>query len=417
MSPIYNPDAEMAALGVMLLSPRAAAEGLTTLKGFDFYRPSHRTIFEAMASLLSEKQPVDIVTLKDALARDGQLGDVGGYDFLLDLSLQDGTPTNAEGYFRIVRRDSNRREAIESAKRIVRLANEDAEPESILAESSAIGERFTSTGARIPEVSLASALDRMLYGKRPKGHRTGFPMIDTDICEQRGGMAAGQYTLISAPSGKGKSTFMLSVMLPALRRGEPCVFGTFADLNDVDLMYRAVRFANPLGLGRLDEARGEEERRSVLDAAEEVAGWPWGLYDASGSDGANTIEVFRHWLDKWSSRHGAPTRVGMDYAQVIVTNDSRYLGNPTMVNQRVSHIVRMMASDYEAAFMMGSQVTKKEDGSYNTKHATDWFDHAAMEIQAHRGALKITKNRHGIDECEVPTVWDPRHLMVREAAE
>jgi replicative DNA helicase len=414
---LYSPEAEMAALGVMLLSEGAAQDGASGLSADDFYRPGNRLVFQAMQAIVARRQPIDMLTLPEELKRAGTLEAAGGADYLTDLDFAVPSPQNADVYFGAVRRHSNRRRVMDASRRLSRMAQDDEEPEAMLAEATAIGERLSIGGVVVPEVDVPAALERLLASKGGGGAPTGFPSIDHKICRRRGGLAKRQYTLVSAPSGEGKSSFILSVLFRALMRGERCAFGTFADLDEEEIMYRAVRFANKYGIGRLTDARDDEERRSVMDAADAVARWPWGLYDASESEGANSVEAFRAWLRKWSERHGSPTRVGLDYAQVIHTSDPRYSGHPTTANQRVAGLVRLMASKHDAAFLVGSQVTKKEDGSYQTKHASDWFDHAAMEIQVFRGQLKITKNRHGTDRCEVPTSWDPLKLVVGEMEE
>jgi len=53
----------------------SAAELLTR---DDFYRESHRRVFDAMAALAERSQPIDLVTLKDELVKGGALEAAGG---------------------------------------------------------------------------------------------------------------------------------------------------------------------------------------------------------------------------------------------------------------------------------------------------------------------------------------------------
>ena len=67
--PPHNLDAERSLLGGVLLDNQAFPEVLEHLKAEDFYRDAHRKIFEAMCELFGKSQPIDRITVKDALTR------------------------------------------------------------------------------------------------------------------------------------------------------------------------------------------------------------------------------------------------------------------------------------------------------------------------------------------------------------
>ena len=71
-------EAEESVLGAALMSGKAAEVALQKLRAEDFYQPAHQSIFEAIASLFDAKQPVDVVTVADALRRSGTLERIGG---------------------------------------------------------------------------------------------------------------------------------------------------------------------------------------------------------------------------------------------------------------------------------------------------------------------------------------------------
>src|SRR6266581_9142711 len=80
IAPPHNIDAEQSVLGAILLSDRSLyalviEEGL---RAEDFYRERHGTIYEAMLSLYSDSEPVDVVTVTDRLKQMGKLDGIGG---------------------------------------------------------------------------------------------------------------------------------------------------------------------------------------------------------------------------------------------------------------------------------------------------------------------------------------------------
>src|SRR5438128_2781319 len=80
VTPPHNLEAEQSVLGAILLSDRSLyalviEEGL---RADDFYRERHELIYEAMLSLYSDSEPVDVLTVVDRLRQMGKLEEAGG---------------------------------------------------------------------------------------------------------------------------------------------------------------------------------------------------------------------------------------------------------------------------------------------------------------------------------------------------
>jgi len=71
--PPQNLDAEESVLGAMMLSPGAIGAVSEVLDAGDFYRESHAKIYRAALSLYARGEPVDAITLVDALEERGEL--------------------------------------------------------------------------------------------------------------------------------------------------------------------------------------------------------------------------------------------------------------------------------------------------------------------------------------------------------
>lgn len=66
-TPAQDLAAEQSVLGAMLLSKDAIAEVVEVLRGGDFYRPTHESIFDAIVDLYGRGEPADAVTVADRL--------------------------------------------------------------------------------------------------------------------------------------------------------------------------------------------------------------------------------------------------------------------------------------------------------------------------------------------------------------
>ena len=106
-------------LGAVLVDNQAFNSAAEMLTREDFYRDSHRRIFDAMAALAERSQPIDLVTLKDELQRESALEAVGGAAYLG--GLLDGVPriTSVEHWSRIIKEKAVLRKLIHAGNRIV----------------------------------------------------------------------------------------------------------------------------------------------------------------------------------------------------------------------------------------------------------------------------------------------------------
>ncbi|EQA06585.1 dnaB-like helicase N terminal domain protein, partial [Glaesserella parasuis 12939] len=82
----HSIEAEQAVLGGIMLSNEYWDGVAERVQSTDFYNHAHRLIFEEMASLSRNNQPIDIITLDQVLKNKGILQDIGGFAYLAELS-------------------------------------------------------------------------------------------------------------------------------------------------------------------------------------------------------------------------------------------------------------------------------------------------------------------------------------------
>lgn len=126
--PPHNIEAEQSVLGSMMLEKDALKRGLELLMPEDFYRMPHEEIFATLGQMAQKDEPVDLITLQEALRERGKLEDCGGTEYLM--ALVDTVPTAArvEYYANIVAKYAERRRAIAKASAAVHvLFEEDVE--------------------------------------------------------------------------------------------------------------------------------------------------------------------------------------------------------------------------------------------------------------------------------------------------
>ncbi|HAM24895.1 MAG TPA: replicative DNA helicase, partial [Actinobacteria bacterium] len=105
----------------MLLSKDAIADVVEVIRGDDFYKPAHQTIFEAVLDLYNRGEPADAVTIAARLTAAGDIARVGGAPYLHTLVSSVPTAANASYYAQIVRERAILRRLVEAGTRIVQL--------------------------------------------------------------------------------------------------------------------------------------------------------------------------------------------------------------------------------------------------------------------------------------------------------
>ena len=116
--PPQSIEAEQSVLGSILIDRDAIIEVADFLKPEDFYRQAHGRIYAVMIDLSERREPVDVVTVAEALERTGDLEAIGGRAYLGTLSNQTPTAVHAAQYARIVERKAVLRNLISAAGKI-----------------------------------------------------------------------------------------------------------------------------------------------------------------------------------------------------------------------------------------------------------------------------------------------------------
>ena len=178
-----SPDAERAVLGSILTNANAFYRVISTIGVEDFFKDAHRTIFTAMRRLAEESREIDTLTVKEDLAKRGQLDQAGGHAYIS--SLVDGIPdvANVERYAHIVKEKSTLRRLIVMGNSVMRAAlDAPGEPADVLsiAEKSiyeiaegSIEKGFVSLD-RITRQNMAAIEQLQHAGKLITGIPTGY---------------------------------------------------------------------------------------------------------------------------------------------------------------------------------------------------------------------------------------------------
>lgn len=209
--PPQDVHAEQSVLGGMMLSKDAIADAAEAVRGVDFYRPSHESIYEAIIDLYGRGEPADAITVADELGKRGDLARIGGQAYLHELIQSVPTAANAGYYATIVAERAVLRRLVEAGTRITQMGYASGGGSVVDVINEAQAEIFKVTGSKDKEdyVRLGDVIeetaDEIEAASSTAGQMTGVPTGFTELDQLTNGLHAGQMIVVAARPAVGKA--------------------------------------------------------------------------------------------------------------------------------------------------------------------------------------------------------------------
>ncbi len=214
--PPQNIDAEQSVLGAILLDREAVYAAMKLLRPEDFYRESHRLIYESMLELNESGNPVDLITLSEHLKQTGALDKAGGVAYLASLAEMVPTAANIEYYSRIVEEKALLRTLIQLSTRIAGMGYEDGEePEKLIAEAermiTELGGRRAATAFFAIKDILLDTFSHLEFLYNNKCDTTGVSTSFSDLDYLCSGLQPSDLIILAGRPGMGKTALGLCI--------------------------------------------------------------------------------------------------------------------------------------------------------------------------------------------------------------
>jgi replicative DNA helicase len=320
--PPQNIEAEQSVLGAILLDNDAINQALEIVTAEDFYRESHREIFRAMVALIEHLQPVDAITLTDALRTRGVLEAIGGAAYIAELAAGVPTAANVAHYARIVREKAVLRGLASVATEIASGAYDSpTNVDEFLDESEhkifEISERrIRQSFHSMNELTRESLkLIEQLYEK--KELVTGVPTGFLDLDRLTAGLQPADLVIIAARPSMGKTALALNIAAYAAIEAEPRIGVAFfsLEMSKEQLVLRLL-----CSEGRVDSSKaragflGERDFPKLAQAAARLSEAPIFIDDSSDTSPIVLKAKCRRLMRERNSNLGL---IIVDYLQLM----------------------------------------------------------------------------------------------------
>ncbi len=214
--PPQNLEAEQSVLGTILLKDQSLGTVLEILVPDNFYRQTHKLIFEAMIQLFEKNEPQDLITVTNQLKNNNKLDEVGGAAYLAMLTSMVPVTANLAHYARIIHQKAILRNLISVNTEIAsRCYDEQGDIDTLVDEaeqaifeiaSSKSSQGFTSMSQAIP---AAFKTIEKLYERKEliTGVATGYAEMD----KMTAGLQPSDLIILAARPSMGKTALAMNI--------------------------------------------------------------------------------------------------------------------------------------------------------------------------------------------------------------
>ncbi len=217
-TPPQSLESEQSLLGGLLMDNRAWDEVADVINKADFYHPAHQLIFAGILDLIESNKPADVITLKTYLLGRAQLDDVGGFDYLVTISMSTPSVGNIKAYALQIREASIKRALLNSATDIVsKVHSHDGTSSAEILDFAEqnifqIAEKIAknqSTSVHIKQ-GLRLVVDKAQHAAQHGivSTKTGFKELD----KLTSGLHAGDLIVVAGRPSMGKTAFSMNMI-------------------------------------------------------------------------------------------------------------------------------------------------------------------------------------------------------------
>jgi len=378
----HNLEAERSVLGAILVHNDAFNLAAQVIDSQDFYRDAHRRIFDRMVALNERHDAIDFVTLKEELARAGELDEVGGPAYVAGLA--DGVPraTNVEYYARIVKEKSTLRSLIYAASKIVSNAYEaDQESDLILDEAEsaifAVADDRLKSGFVAMRDLVKDSFPKIEKLFEQKRLITGVPSGFVDLDEMTRGLQGGDLIIVAARPSMGKTSLVLNIAQYVAALGDQVVGFFSLEMSKESLFLRLLTSEAQIDGHRLmSGAIGGNDYHRISHALEKLNAMKLFIDDTAN---VGVLEM-RAKSRRLQSEHGLNLLV-VDYIQ-LMSGRGRF-ENRTLELASISRSLKGLAKELNVPIVVLSQLSRAPEArSDHRPQLSDLRESGALEQDA-----------------------------------
>ena len=352
--------AEQSVLGAMMMSKDAISDVVETLRGGDFYRPNHETIFDSIVTLYGRGEPADPITVAGELGKSGELGKVGGPVYLHDLLASVSIAANAIYYAELVREKAVLRRLVNASIRIAQLGYMgQGEVDKIVDEAQQTLYEVTENKSSEDYKSLADLIqptwDEMEAISNSGDALSGVPTGFVDLDRITNGLHAGQMIIVAARPGVGKSTFALDICRSAALHHDLCAAFFSLEMSRTEIVMKVLAAEASINLSKIRGGRMDEsDWQRITDKSVMMEKKPLFIDDSPNL----TMMEIRAKARRLKQRHDLQL-IAIDYIQLM--SSGKKVESRQLEVSEFSRQIKLLAKELEIPVIALSQLSRNTE--------------------------------------------------------
>ena len=355
--PPHDLVAEQSVLGAVFISPETMISLADELTPDDFYKPANKIVFKTMLSLLEKGEPIDATTMVSALTNQGDISNIGGINYVVELVNSTPTSKNVEHYAKLVKEKATLRKVIAELSESLSSAyqgdisiNEIIEKteKSILDISNQnVGNGFRNV-ADILDTHMQMVETRSQTDGFVTGLSTGFVGLDKITT----GLHEGNLIILAARPAMGKTALALNIAkhVATVERKPAVIFSL--EMGAEELIERMVASEGMIPGYHLKTGNlSTDEWKRLVHAQSNLYDVPIFVDDTAGI----RISEIRSKARKLSQEMGGLGIIIIDYLQLI-TGSKRE--NRQQIVSEISRELKILAKDLRVPVIALSQLSR-----------------------------------------------------------
>ena len=368
-TPPHSLEAEQSVIGGLILENSAWDRIADVVSDDDFYRHEHRLSFRAIAILINESRPADVVTVQEA--QNDELEQVGGFSYLVTLVQNTPSAANIRRYAEIVRERSIIRQLAEVGTQIARNAYnpQGKTAEQLLDEAENQVFQIAESTAKskqgfleMPEL-LKQNIEKidLLYQRDNAEDVTGVSTGFVDLDRITSGLQAGDLVIVAGRPSMGKTAFAVNIAEDvALSSKQPVAIFSM-EMGAAQLVMRMISSVGRVDQSILKNGKLQDEHWDRLnEAVARLADAPIFIDETAGLTALEIRARSRRLARRFNGKLGL---IVIDYLQLMA--GSGRTDNRAAELGEISRSLKSLAKELQVPVIALSQLSR------TVEHRTD----------------------------------------------
>lgn len=377
-------DLEEAVIGAMLIDRDGLPSVIEILKPESFYKSAHSTIYSAMLELFEKSQPIDLLTVHELLKKSKSLEEVGGLNYLIELTNKVASSANIEYHARIVSQKYIQRELIRVANQTIKGSFEDEKDVFELLDDAErnlyeITDHNLNTGyERLSSLAVKTRKEIEAVSKKEESI-TGVPTGFAELDKVTSGWQSSDLIIVAARPGMGKTAFTLSLARnAAVLHKAVAIFSL--EMANTQLVQRLIAMDASIDSRKLRNGQlSSDEWKRLNQTVDNMAEIPIFIDDTP----AINIFELRAKCRRLKQNHDIQLII-IDYLQLMTAAPNQKKGNREQEISSISRALKSLAKELNVPVIALSQLSRSVETRGGNKRPvlSDLRESGAIEQDA-----------------------------------